>query len=54
MWGSAHSAGRLFLFVPPEHLAHVQALLGKQHLYLLKELSDQEASQRDLYTDRPL
>lgn len=54
MWGPAHSAGRLFLFVPPEDVTHVQTMLGKQHLYLLKELSDQEASQRDLYTDRPL
>ncbi len=54
MWGAGHSGKRLFMVVPPESAAHVEALLGRQNLYILKQLSDETAAERTLYTDRPL
>ena len=54
MWGPEHSQHRLFMVVSPRFEGNVEALLGAKHLYMLKQLSDQEASQRTLYTDRPL
>jgi 4-amino-4-deoxy-L-arabinose transferase-like glycosyltransferase len=54
MWGPTQSSKRLFMIVPPESAIHVEALLGKQHLYILRQLSDEKAAERTLYTDRPL
>jgi 4-amino-4-deoxy-L-arabinose transferase-like glycosyltransferase len=49
VWQQARATGqRLFLYVPPESDAHVQALLGPTHLVDMKQLAD-----RILYTNRP-
>ena len=55
MWGphAADGGHRLFLVVPPEANARVETLLGTGHLYKVLALSDEEAAQRTLYTDRP-
>ena len=53
LWSPAHSPHRLFLFVMPEDDARVRALLGKARMYKLASLTDEEAAQRTLYTDRP-
>ena len=54
MWGPEHVPHRLFLVVPPEEDAHVRELLGADRLYKMVSLTDEEAAQRTLYTDRPM
>ncbi len=54
LWGPAHSRGRLFLFVPSDSEQRVEALLGRDRLFKLQGLADDQAGERTLYTDRPL
>lgn len=50
LWKKSDKDGtRIFLFVPPQHDAHVKALLGKDRPIDIKEVSD-----KTLYTNRPL